>query len=233
MSFPTSYYVHYSFQITNLLLAQGYTKKEIWVLDTVGSNLLGLLASDNIDIYKTITNDIPEIKNVLGIEAARQAIFAELSEVLEFDSTYINYHHLSVLCDRMTCSDKMTSVFRHGINADDIGPLAKASFEETPEMFIKAARHGELDEMRGVSANVMCGQSGYFGTSTFQVNIDSSALLSLEDTPESEEISIEKEFKELTNPDDPCSSNNILTHTNMQNINAEDIGTNNNYDPFA
>jgi hypothetical protein len=27
--------------------------------------------------------------------------------------------------------------FRHGINNDDIGPIAKASFEETPEMFLK------------------------------------------------------------------------------------------------
>ena len=82
---------------------------------------------------------------MLGIEAARQAIFNEITEVIEFDNTYINYHHLSVLCDRMTCNQKMVSVFRHGINNDDIGPIAKASFEETPEMFMKAARHGELD----------------------------------------------------------------------------------------
>ena len=49
----------------------------------------------------------------------------------------------------------MVSIFRHGINNDDIGPIAKASFEETSEMFLKAARHAELDEMRGISANVM------------------------------------------------------------------------------
>ena len=84
-------------------------------------------------------------------------------DVIEFDGTYINYHHLSLLCDRMT-SVKMISIFRHGINNDNIGPIAKASFEETPEMFLKAAKHGEVDIMRGVSANVMCGQEGYFGT---------------------------------------------------------------------
>jgi DNA-directed RNA polymerase II subunit RPB1 len=39
-------------------------------------------------------------------------------------------------------------------------------------MFLKAARHGELDIMRGISANVMCGQEGYFGTSLFQVVLD-------------------------------------------------------------
>ena len=124
----------------------------------------------------TYTNDIHEIHKTLGIEAARQAIFNEISEVIEFDNTYINYHHISVLCDRMTCSDKMISIFRHGLNNDDTGPIAKASFEETPEMFLKAARHGELDQMRGVSANVMCGQEGYFGTSAFSCVLDTDAL---------------------------------------------------------
>ena len=81
-----------------------------------------------------------------------------------------------MLCDRMCCNDKMVSVFRHGINNDNIGPIAKASFEETPEMFLKAARHGELDMMRGVSANVMCGQEGFFGTSAFQVMLDMDKL---------------------------------------------------------
>ena len=75
---------------------------------------------------------------------------------------------MALLCDRMTCKSKMVSIFRHGINNDDIGPIAKASFEETPEMFLKAARHAELDNMRGVSANVMCGQEGYYGTSAFK-----------------------------------------------------------------
>ena len=55
---------------------------------------------------------------------------------------------------------------------DDIGPLAKASFEETPEMFLRAARHAEMDNMRGISANIMCGQQGYFGTNSFQVLLD-------------------------------------------------------------
>ena len=146
------------------------------MVDTVGSNLMDLLSLDYIDTTRTYTNDIPEIYRVLGVEAARQSILNELTEVVEFDSTYINYHHLSLLCDRMTCNDKIISIFRHGINNDDIGPIAKASFEETPEMFLKAARHGILDTMRGVSANVMCGQEGYFGTSAFQVILDLDKL---------------------------------------------------------
>ena len=149
-----------------------YTKKDSWVLDTTGTNLIHMLGLDYIDATRTVSNDIQEVYRVFGIEAARQAIYNELVEV--FDDSPINYHHLALLCDRMTVSSSMISIFRHGINSDDIGPIAKASFEETPEMFLKAARHAELDPMRGISANVMCGQEGYYGTSAFQVlvNID-------------------------------------------------------------
>ena len=164
----------------NLEKVEGsYKKQETWVLDTVGTNLLDILALDFIDPTRTITNDIIEIHNILGIEAARQAIKNEFSEVIEFDSTYINDHHLSILVDRMCCNDKMVSIFRHGINNDDIGPIAKASFEETPEIFLKAAKHAELDNMKGVSANVMCGQEGYFGTGCFQVLLDINKMVKL------------------------------------------------------
>ncbi len=155
-----------------------YTKKDSWVLDTMGTNLVHMLGLDYIDTKRTVSNDIQEVYRVFGIEAARQAIFNELAEV--FDDSPINYHHVSLLCDRMTVSSSMISIFRHGINSDDIGPLAKASFEETPEMFLKAARHAELDPMRGISANVMCGQEGYYGTSAFQVLVNMDEMMKQE-----------------------------------------------------
>jgi DNA-directed RNA polymerase II subunit RPB1 len=213
-----------------------YNKKEIWVLDTVGTNLLQILALNNIDVNNTVTNDIQEVYRVLGIEAARQSIYNELVEVIEFDSTYINYHHLSILCDRMTVNKTFTSVFRHGINNDDIGPIAKASFEETPEQFLKAARHAELDNMRGISANVMCGQEGYFGTSCFKILLDLDKVIQREEGEvyKAENINdlIEKEF-DIIDPNDPCSINKINQQTNVRNIKQVDLGISDDYDPFA
>jgi len=128
----------------------------------------------------------------------------------------------------MTCNHKMVSVFRHGINNDDIGPIAKASFEETPEMFLKAARHGELDPMRGVSANVMCGQEGYFGTNAFQIVLDTEEIskitaenVNLVDTAKD----IESKFAGIGSTDDPCSIANLNITNNVENITAEDMGT--------
>ena len=211
-----------------------FKMEESWVLDTTGSNLAGLLALDFIDAKNTITNDIQETARVLGIEAARQAIFNEISEVIEFDSTYINYHHLSVLCDRMTCNKKMVSIFRHGINNDDIGPIAKASFEETPKMFLDAAMHGELDPMRGVSANVMCGQEGYFGTSAFDVLLDAQAMKS--GTPEEQEgppeaQALAESFLAEADPNDECGIGSLDVQNNAETLEAVDTGGADDYDP--
>ena len=178
-----------------------YKKENIYVLDTIGTNLIDVLALDNIDTNNTSSNDIMEVYQVLGIEAARRCLFEEIIDVMEFDSTYINHHHLHLLCDRMTCNEKLVSIFRHGINKDNIGPIAKASFEETTEMFLQAAKHGELDNMRGVSANIMCGQEGMYGTSSFQVFVDSKKLFDEyaknphEEKPAEEEYGIDLEHK--------------------------------------
>jgi len=210
-----------------------YKKQDIWVLDTIGTNLLDILALEFIDTNRTFSNDIVEIYEVLGIEAARQTIQNELAEVIEFDGTYINYHHLSVLCDRMTFTNKMISIFRHGINNDNIGPIAKASFEETPEMFLKAARHAELDTMRGVSANVMCGQEGLFGTNAFQVVLDLDEMRKLEevilDEQSTLEASIEKQFGDIENPDDPCSTNRLIIQNNVAAVKTKDLGQDTDY----
>ena len=209
-----------------------YIKKEVWVLDTVGTNLLDILALDFIDKKKTISNDIIEIYNILGIEAARQAIFDEFSEAIEFDGAYINYHHLTMLADRMCCNDKMVSIFRHGINNDDIGPIAKASFEETPEMFLKAAKHGELDIMRGVSANIMCGQEGFYGTNSFKLLVDMDKVMEIK--PKEEELEEEEEdlLKELDAVDveDQCSTNKLEIESMVSNMKSLNIGKSDDYD---
>ena len=211
-----------------------YKKQESWVLDTVGTNLLDILALDFIDPTRTITNDIIEIHNILGIEAARQAIKNEFSEVIEFDSTYINDHHLSMLVDRMCCNDKMVSIFRHGINNDDIGPIAKASFEETPEIFLKAARHAELDTMKGVSANVMCGQEGYFGTGCFQVVLDLNKMteLATEEKYAHHDNTdfIDKEFGELENTNEFCSIANMSIYSNAMNTPGNEFDDDDDYE---
>ena len=213
-----------------------FKRRDMWVLDTDGTNLLETLALDYIDTRRTFSNDIVEMYNVLGIEAARQCIMNEIDDVIGFDGTYINYHHFSILCDRMTFTSKMISIFRHGINNDNIGPIAKASFEETPEMFLKAARHGELDTFRGVSANIMCGQEGYYGTNSFQVILDLESMEKFDATSEyHEERDVDDEIDDMfggvESLDTSCSDNQLVIQNNVVSIQNVDTGNDNSYNP--
>ena len=74
----------------------------------------------------------------------------------------------------------MVAIFRSGLHNDNIGPIAKATFEVHTEILLQAARHADFDEMRGVSANVMCGQHGYYGTGAFNIILDMKEIAKVE-----------------------------------------------------
>ena len=66
-------------------------------------------------------------------------------------------------------------------------------------MFLKAARHAELDLLTGVSSNIMCGQSGYYGTSSFQVMLNIDEVNKLEAASLDKKIEIDK-LLQVENP---------------------------------
>ena len=166
------------------------------------------------------------------LKQLRQCIYNEIEEAFEANGNYINYRHLALLCDRMTATKKMVSIFRHGINNDDIGPIAKASFEETPEMFLRARRHGELDLMTGVSSNIMVGQQGHFGTNSFQVILNVQEILNMQSKDIKKDTDIESLLK-VENPNDKCSKNNIIINSSEDShFNVENTGDiDNDYNP--
>ena len=149
-----------------------YVKKPEWVIDTTGSNLLDIFNHPAVDCYKTITNDIHEVMDIFGIEAARTLIINEIRDIFEQSSSYVNFRHLSLLADIMTNKGYIMSVDRHGINKSNRGPLAKCSFEETPDIILKAALFGEIDNVKGVSSNIMLGQEPPIGTGSIDILFD-------------------------------------------------------------
>ena len=157
---------------------------------------------------------------VLGIEAARQTIYNEFFDVMEFSDAYINFHHLSLLCDRMTMTKDMVPIFRSGILNDDIGPIAKATFEVHTEVLLDAARHAEFDHMRGVSSSVMCGQYGNYGTGSFGLVLDMVQMrnLSNADIHDNNDGNIEKEFGLARDRMDTCAKKDLEIQNNIVNI---------------
>lgn len=97
--------------------------------------------------------------------------------VISFDGSYVNYRHLSVLCDTMSNRGHLMAVSRHGVNRADHGPLMKCSFEETVEMLMEAAMYGQVDYCRGTSENLILGQLPNIGTNEFLVQMDTQEHL--------------------------------------------------------
>jgi DNA-directed RNA polymerase II subunit RPB1 len=134
--------------------------------------MLDVLGMKEVDPTKTFSNDINEIYELFGVEAARQALYNELNSVISDAGLYVNYRHIALLVDTMTTKGYMLSIDRHGINRTDIGPFAKCSFEETTDMLIKAGIFAEVDRINGVSANIMLGQIAPAGTGDTDIIID-------------------------------------------------------------
>jgi DNA-directed RNA polymerase beta' subunit len=184
---------------------QKFDKLIEWVLDTDGTNLMEILSNPNIDATRTISNDIREIYEILGVEAARNSLYNELVNVTSEGS--MNYRHLSLLIDTMTYKGVLMSIDRHGINRGDIGPLAKCSFEETTDMLINASVFSEYDSINGVSANVMLGQQPPCGTGDSQIILDEDHMLELL-----------KDIKQLDNIEEEVIYDNVVEQDIGDNI---------------
>lgn len=153
-----------------------FTKDKNWIIETDGVALKKIMAVPNVDYSKTMSNDIIEILTVLGIEAARQSLIYEIRQIVGAYGIYVNYRHLSTLCDVMTTRGILTAITRHGINRIDSGALRKASFEETVEIILEAAQHAEVDCLTGVTENIIFGQLSPYGTGCFDVIMDTDML---------------------------------------------------------
>ena len=151
-----------------------YEQVEQYVLDTDGSNFIKVMNHPAVDGTRLYSTNVWDVYEVLGIEATRAILYNEINGL--FESVGVNYRHLCLLCDVMTRFGKLMSIDRYGINKNDIGTLAKASFEETEKILLKAALFGEVDPVTGVSANIMMGQPIRGGTAFSQVLMDDQML---------------------------------------------------------
>ena len=193
-----------------------YESREEYILDTDGSNFLEAMNHPAVDGSRVYSTHVHDIYAQLGIEAARATLYNEIQTL--FEEGQINYRHLGLLVDVMCRAGRLMSVDRYGINKLDIGPLAKASFEETERILLKAAVFGEMDPITGVSANIMTGQPIRAGTAFSDILLDEVAVLRLQKglppvaALDEEEVAPTDEQidAELTeNPDDICNPNRL------------------------
>jgi len=143
-----------------------------WMIQTTGTNLKKILQMEEIDIERTTTNDIEQVYEVLGIEAARNVILQEAKATLEEQGLEIDIRHLLLLADIMTVDGNVKAIGRYGVSGAKASFLARANFEETKKHIINAAFNGEKDDLRGVIENVLIGQVVPIGTGVVELGID-------------------------------------------------------------
>ncbi len=140
-----------------------------YVIYTEGSNLAAVLKVKGVDPTRTTTNNIYEIAEVLGIEAARNAIIREAMKVLEEQGLDVDIRHIMLVADMMTLTGRIRQIGRHGVSGEKPSVLARAAFEVTTKHLLEASARGEVDELLGVTENVIIGQIIPLGTGAVQL----------------------------------------------------------------
>jgi DNA-directed RNA polymerase subunit A" len=154
-------YVHGIKGITQVLPV---IKNEEHIIITAGSNLKEVLELEFVDTTRTTTNNIFEIADMFGIEAARQVIIAEVLKVIDNQGLNVDPRHIMLVADTMCVSGDVKGITRYGVISDKSSVLARASFETPIKHIINAALVGEEDTLNSVVENVMINQPVPVGT---------------------------------------------------------------------
>ena len=129
-----------------------------FVIQTTGTNLRKLWTIPVVDWRRSTSNDVFEILDVLGIEAAAVALFSEIRTVLSFDGCYIDDRHIMLIVNVMTRAGGLMSLNRHGLNKLSTSALVKCTFEEAVDILFDASAFAEKNTISSISDNIMCGQ---------------------------------------------------------------------------
>jgi DNA-directed RNA polymerase subunit A" len=135
-----------------------------YVVLTAGSNFEEIMSVKGVDKEKTTTNDIHEIKKVLGIEAGRSAIIKEMKKTIDSQGLDIDPRHLKLIADAMTFVGEVQGSTRMGIIGQKSSVLARASFETPIKHFVNATLKLKKDELTSVIENIILNQPIPVGT---------------------------------------------------------------------
>jgi hypothetical protein len=77
----------------------------------------------------------------------------------------------------MTLAGNIMSVSRYGIDRRQVGPLAKACFEQPIDNFLFSATKGEKELLKGVTSNICMGKLNKMGTGMCDLILDINKII--------------------------------------------------------
>jgi DNA-directed RNA polymerase beta' subunit len=146
--------------------------ESVFHVETEGSNLEGLVALPFVDIASVRSNNMWDIYQVMGIEATREFLLEEFTNIVSSDGTFLNPVHILLLVDIMTHHGTINSVSRYGLKKEQVGVLSRSSFEESLDHFCNAGFYAEKEPVKAVSAAIMCGKRSKIGSGLCSLLMD-------------------------------------------------------------
>ena len=140
-----------------------------WNIQTEGTNLTGVLRTPGVDGLSTHTNAIPEICEVLGIEAARQKIIVGMRAIVQTD-----YRHYLCYADDMTYQGKISSVELGGLRKRDPNSVLLRIGFGHPFSTIKEAALNSMEDNASGIAQFLIGSVPKIGTLYNSVSLNES-----------------------------------------------------------
>ena len=142
-----------------------------WVIKTIGSNLKKVLKMAEVDVSRSFTNNIYEIRSLLGIEAARNSIVRETLTTMRAQGVDTDIRHVLLVADAMTSTGDIKAIGRYGIAGGKSSVLSRANFEETVKHLTNAAVGGEVDPLNSIVENIIMGNIAPVGTGMVKLKV--------------------------------------------------------------
>ncbi|KAH8399848.1 hypothetical protein KR215_003442, partial [Drosophila sulfurigaster] len=134
-----------------------------------GYGLREVIATHGVVGERTRSNNICEIYQTLGIEAARTIIMGEITDVMEGHGMSVDWRHIMLLASQMTARGEVLGITRHGLAKMRESVFNLASFEKTADHLFDAAYYGQTDAINGVSERIILGMPAGIGTGIFKL----------------------------------------------------------------
>ena len=143
-----------------------------YMLAIEGTGLLDIMKTDGIDYKHCTSNNVGEVLNTLGIEAARKSIIYELNYTFAGHSIHVDQRHLGLISDLMTFKGTVLGFQRFSMIKMKDSVFLNSSFERTTDVLFDAAIYSKNESLRGVSESIITGKTAKIGTGVFQLLMD-------------------------------------------------------------
>nr|QBK90292.1 MAG: RNA polymerase Rpb1 domain 5 protein [Pithovirus LCPAC102] len=139
-----------------------------------GSNLYDLIQRDDIDPNKTISNNVNEIIQMYGAEAARLFLGQRIYNIVINNENYIDPRHPFIIADHMIRVGYITPISLLGMREQSVGTLTEAGYKMPKDAFHSAAISNTKESLNPTYASLMTGKLMRIGTGLPTVSLNSN-----------------------------------------------------------